>query len=290
MDRPAENLYDSAMQIRVFSLNPDQPQARDLVCGHWVQGLGYRTSRPEGSPNWLMLLTRKGGCVLRGPKEECFTAGPGSLLLYQPGAHHDYATDPEVGIWDFAWSHFLPLPHWTFLPLGERCWPGLSRLNLSPSVVDTVLEPFWNTFTPSPRNPELHPDYATHCLEDMFLRIRDDQTKDDPRMDPRIQRVMAVMQRNPEQEFKVEELAQTASLSASRFAHLFKASCGQSPRAYHETLRLQRAAFLLRSTTLSIGEIADHCGFDDAFYFSRRFRRHSGKSPRRFRQEAPHWV
>ncbi len=289
MDPPAEYLYDSAMQIRVFSWNPEQPDARDLVCGHWSQGPEYRTLRPEGSPNWLMMLTRKGGCVLRGADGEALAAGAGSILLYQPGAHHDYATAPELGTWEFAWTHFLPLPHWTFLPLGKPCWPGLSRLDVSPAVLEKILEPFWKTFSPSPQNTALHPDYAAHCLEAMFLRIRDDQSKEDNRLDPRIHHAMSLLQRNPEQELSIEDLARRASLSPSRFAHLFTASCGQSPRAYHETLRLQRAAFLLRSTTLSISEIADTCGYEDPFYFSRRFRRHSGVSPRRFRQEAPIW-
>jgi transcriptional regulator GlxA family with amidase domain len=47
--------------------------------------------------------------------------------------------------------------------------------------------------------------------------------------------------------------------------------------------RLNRARQLLGWTSLSIKEIAAEVGYHDPFYFSARFRKHLGKSPRAFR-------
>jgi AraC family transcriptional regulator, transcriptional activator of pobA len=43
---------------------------------------------------------------------------------------------------------------------------------------------------------------------------------------------------------------------------------------------------LLRHTDLSVGEVAFHAGFTDPFYFSRAFKRHTGRAPQAFRESA----
>jgi transcriptional regulator GlxA family with amidase domain len=46
------------------------------------------------------------------------------------------------------------------------------------------------------------------------------------------------------------------------------------------------ASELLQHTELSMTEIASKCGFSDSNYFCRKFREMTGKSPRKFREEA----
>jgi len=70
-------------------------------------------------------------------------------------------------------------------------------------------------------------------------------------------------------------------------AHLFREQIGVPPRQYLEELRLQRAAQLLRSTGLPVGEIAAETGYANAFYFSSRFRKMFGKSPSEYRLKKP---
>lgn len=43
--------------------------------------------------------------------------------------------------------------------------------------------------------------------------------------------------------------------------------------------RMQKALLLLQSTALSVSDIAEECGFHDAKYFARAFRKHYGRSP-----------
>ncbi len=289
MDLSAENLYDSAMAVASFSRNPFQPEIRDLVLGSWIQGPDYFTRRKQGTPNWLLMMTRRGKAMLQSEEGEEFIAGAGDVLLYRPGFYQDYATHEDPGSWEFLWAHFLPLPHWDFLPLGEEIWTGLHRISLEEAEMQQVVEELLPAFSPPWKRRDLHVDYAAQCLERVFLILRDRPVAGEAHMDSRIQTVLRELRLHPEHDHSVEELANIASLSPSRFAHLFREQCGQSPRAYQEQLRLMQAAHLLRGSHLSIGDIAQNCGFEDAFYFSRRFRKEHGLSPRAFRKQGLFW-
>jgi AraC family transcriptional regulator of arabinose operon len=82
--------------------------------------------------------------------------------------------------------------------------------------------------------------------------------------------------------FSVGGLARDCGLSPSRLTHLFREQVGSSPQRFSERCRLNRAAELLRHGGLTGGEVAREVGFDSAFYFSNRFRKAFGKSPRGF--------
>jgi len=50
------------------------------------------------------------------------------------------------------------------------------------------------------------------------------------------------------------------------------------------SVKMQEAAHLLRTTDLTVSEVAARVGIDDANYFSRIFRRSSGATPRDYRR------
>jgi AraC family transcriptional regulator, arabinose operon regulatory protein len=99
--------------------------------------------------------------------------------------------------------------------------------------------------------------------------------------DPRIERILQVIEENPFCE--VEELASLASLSRSRLSHLFKATTGVSLQTFLSDLRLQRAAELLESTDMPIKEISYQVGYRHAPSFVRAFRNKVGSSPQDYR-------
>ena len=69
------------------------------------------------------------------------------------------------------------------------------------------------------------------------------------------------------------------------FRRLFKRETGVSPLQYQLLRRLRRGTELLRSTNLSVAEIAELCGFEDPFYFSRLFKRRCFLTPVEYRKE-----
>lgn len=72
-------------------------------------------------------------------------------------------------------------------------------------------------------------------------------------------------------------------LSYQHLAAVFKAETGQTMQQYHTARKMQEACRLLKSSTLSIGDIAQAVGFADLLYFSRRFHAVIGMSPTQYR-------
>ena len=77
----------------------------------------------------------------------------------------------------------------------------------------------------------------------------------------------------------LERLAEIAQLSVHHFARAFRQSVGMPPHTYIVRRRIERAQQLLRTTNLSLSEIAVAVGFTDQSHFSRHFRRLTGTSP-----------
>jgi AraC-like DNA-binding protein len=81
----------------------------------------------------------------------------------------------------------------------------------------------------------------------------------------------------------VVELAHDCRMSESTFRRNWKKYFGIPPKQYVLGIRMEQACALLVSGSVQIQEIARQTGFQDALYFSKVFRRHTGVSPREFR-------
>ena len=78
----------------------------------------------------------------------------------------------------------------------------------------------------------------------------------------------------------IDELAAICNVSKYHFCRIFKAVTSFSAVNYQTEYRLRIADILLKNSDKSISEIADMCGFGDAGYFSRCYKKHTGVSPR----------
>ena len=77
----------------------------------------------------------------------------------------------------------------------------------------------------------------------------------------------------------IDDLARRAGMSRTKLERLFREHFGVSP--YEQALRhrMTRAELLLRTTTLSIPEIAERTGFATVEHFSNTFKKRAGRSP-----------
>ena len=102
-------------------------------------------------------------------------------------------------------------------------------------------------------------------------------------MDRRIEVVISNLEARPTKAWATAELADLVNLSGSRLRHLFKQETGITPAQYLKAIRLRRAETLLRTTFMSIKEIAMSVGLTTASYFVREFRKSYGMTPTSFR-------
>jgi AraC family transcriptional regulator len=104
-----------------------------------------------------------------------------------------------------------------------------------------------------------------------------------PRHDVRVQRVIELLHANVHTALKLADIAAVAGLSRFHLLRLFQQQTGETPARFHLRLRIELGQGLLRTTRVSITEIAGLCGFVDPSHFSKTFRRHTGMSPSRYR-------
>jgi AraC-like DNA-binding protein len=79
------------------------------------------------------------------------------------------------------------------------------------------------------------------------------------------------------------DLSKQYNYSVSRFSNLFKQKTGYAPIDYFLQMKMQKACQKLDFTNDSIKSIAYAMGFEDPYYFSKRFRTIIGMSPKKYR-------
>jgi AraC-like DNA-binding protein len=99
-----------------------------------------------------------------------------------------------------------------------------------------------------------------------------------------VARAVALMQERSTEEISVPEIAQGVYLSTSRLQHVFKETMGVSLSECLLNIRMEHACSLLQETDASVQHIAGQVGFHDRGYFSRMFRRRTGRSPAQYRK------
>lgn len=82
------------------------------------------------------------------------------------------------------------------------------------------------------------------------------------------------------EKISIEYLAALCNVSKYHFCRIFKSVTSVSPIEYQTVYRIGIADTLLKNTDKSINEIASLCGFEDAGYFSRCYKKHTGVSPK----------
>ncbi len=83
----------------------------------------------------------------------------------------------------------------------------------------------------------------------------------------------------------MEAVADELNLGYSKFRKLFKHYTGMSPGQFQLQHQIAQATQLLRRSTLSVTNIAYQCGFDTLPYFTRMFKKKTGKTPSEYRKQ-----
>lgn len=271
----------------VLDHRDDRPQAtrhgRQILCDRFDATPEYAVFRANGSDDWLLFAT-EGGAGRVQSKGQAVTTVPGELILLSPRQVHRYATDAAAGSWAFTWVHFLPAPHWAPLLSWPQAARGVSRLQIPDSEAFAAILVHLHAMLGHSLGTRHHRDaLALNALEAALLLADEfhpeSPAAEDGRLDPRLRRVVDTVAGDLARPWSIDDLAELSGWSGSRFAHRFREALGETPRAFVERLRLDRARQLLRATALPIQDIATAVGYDDPFHFSTRYRAVHGCSP-----------
>lgn len=176
---------------------------------------------------------------------------------------------------------FAELPPWTVLRADARL--RLGPLALAAGLMEQEI-----------RTGELGTDSIVQALLDMVFtyalreiaaeRGQTGQGWSHAARDPQVRRALTLMHEHSAHPWTLDELAEHAGLSRTALAGRFREAMGDTPLNHLRVLRMQRAMRLLVETDRKLEAVAAEVGYQDAFSFSKVFKRTVGVSPKAFRQ------
>jgi AraC-like DNA-binding protein len=108
----------------------------------------------------------------------------------------------------------------------------------------------------------------------------------DERVHPAILTVKEHIHQFYDQELNLSILAARANTTKEHLIRLFQKTLGITPTQYLWTFRVNQGLDLLRSTGLTIGEIAERVGFKTSYHFARVIKKQTGKTASDIRKES----
>lgn len=99
-----------------------------------------------------------------------------------------------------------------------------------------------------------------------------------------LEKACHLMYRKENYQLGLEQFVKLSDRSQEHLTRMMKKYYHMTPSGYVNHIRLEQAAFLLRTTEESIISIMLESGFNNVSYFNQRFREEYGQSPSRYRR------
>ncbi|MGI5877619.1 MAG: response regulator transcription factor [Christensenellales bacterium] len=97
------------------------------------------------------------------------------------------------------------------------------------------------------------------------------------------ERIIGYLERHSAENITLDKLSRTFYINRTYICDLFRKRTGKTFTEHLSDIRVRKACFLLKNTTLAISTVALRVGFDDARYFSRVFKSIMGMTPFEYR-------
>ena len=105
-----------------------------------------------------------------------------------------------------------------------------------------------------------------------------------PENDKILEAAKIYIEEHLEQNIEIEALCAFLNIGRTKLYDIFRKELKMGVSKYILLRRLHKAKKLLKTTELTIAEIADNVGFSDYNYFSRIYKKQYGKSPKHYRK------
>ena len=123
--------------------------------------------------------------------------------------------------------------------------------------------------------------------KEFYLRVKEKQpgAGENGSYDQIIMDAFGYMQEHYQESLSLTDISSVLGISSSYFSHLFKKQTGKNYVEYLNEIRLKAVMEDLKNSDFKIAVIAEKNGFHNFEYFSRFFKKATGLSPVKWRQE-----
>lgn len=249
-------------------------------------GIAYATEssmhgfRPGGRNDYLMIYVH-GGSVKLKTDDKTYTL-KGHCIIYRPYEKQDYTyvASPDSEIY---WLHFNGI-------FAEKILSDLKLDKLiTPVEKNVALPQLFKKIIFSLKIKEKN--YKTICnyrfLKILSILSNSIEERNETLTDKnysRLQPAILAINERPNEKHTIEKLAALCFMSKSTFIKVFTKVLGMPPISYVMKQRLENSLYLLLETDYSISEIAERCGYESQFYYSKQFKQNYGCSPLQYRK------
>ena len=249
--------------------------------GYYPKAAGHYTSRKKGLPeNFLFYCVDGKGWYRLEDKQ--YEVKPNEFFILPQNVSHAYGSSDDDP-WSIYWIHFggEQLPHFNsmftiqshFKPFHVK---GSDAIASSFTKMYKALELGYSTDNLMFANICLSHFISLFIYNSKHFEVVDENLNC-------IDSAILFMQEHVNETITLNELSKLYHYSPSRFYSLYKKKTGYAPIDYFLQMKMQKASQQLDFTKQSIKEIASNFGFDDPYYFSRRFTKVIGMPPTKYR-------
>lgn len=251
--------------------------------GH-PQAYSFQAGRGRVLDEYQFVYISRGRGVFESKSFGQATVGEGDMFLLFPGEWHSYQPDETTG-WDEYWIGFKGLnidsrvSNGFFLPREPIFHVGLS---------EDIVRLYRNAIAIASEQSigfQQMLGGVANMLQGYAFALNRHNTFEDQQAVEAIHKAKIIMTEKFGQKIGPTDVADAINMGYSKFRRLFKEYTGYAPLQYLQELRLQRSKQLLVGTELTLTEIADRVGYDNADYFSAAFKKKNHITPANFRKK-----
>lgn len=267
--------------IRRLSSHPLTRGLYPRAMGYYPHAKGHSVRRTAHGDHLMLYCTEGSGRLL--VNKRLHKVERGDLIMLPRDVLHAYASSGHAP-WTVYWVHFEGDDvdaFWEHMAFDDA--QPVRRVGSNPRIAEnfeTLLEV---------RNTGYRQGYYVHAANHLrqmigmfgILNTSNAVRSSADHFD--LEKIQLLMHQKLHSHLDLASLAATANMSRYSFCRRYKTVTGYSPYQHFLHLKMERACYLLDISDRSITEVADTLGYEDAFYFSRLFRRVIGLSPTQYR-------
>lgn len=267
------------------------PISQDL----YPMGFGYYKSAKNHTmlrrthDDYLLIYCLDGAGKLTVEKSE-YHIQAGDLVLLPRGKSHAYHAEHSHP-WTIYWIHFAGPRADDFIDyIANSAGPGdntpsyVTPLGMHSRLVGEFEALLGSRQTSYDLNGFIHASSLLRQLLTLIAEIRPLARQQEAANSLDLERIHSLMQARVHEQLDLDTLAATANLSKFHFVTKYKELTGTTPINHFIHLKIEKACYLLDATNNAIGEVSFAVGYDDAYYFSRIFKKVMGISPTQYRR------